>query len=260
MSTALRPDELEDVAPRVAWRSFLELFTTGPDGFKQGDHVTIVAPTGGGKTTLAYEVVNARDYVLGLFTKPRDPLIDELRRQGWRVTNILDIRVENGALVDRKVAYHPVIRYGTIREKRAWQARRIKEALDYAFTAGGWCVLADESLWLVKHLRLADELEAYWFQGRTSDISLVAVAQRPRHVPLAALSQAEHLFIGHTGDAEDRKRLGEIGGRADTALVRLVVGRLERYEFLYVAPHVGTMLRVKVDEPLLPADAPPPRP
>jgi hypothetical protein len=135
MSTALRPDELEDVAPRVAWRSFLELFTTGPDGFKQGDHVTIVAPTGGGKTTLAYEVVNARDYVLGLFTKPRDPLIDELRRQGWRVTNILDIRVENGALVDRKVAYHPVIRYGTIREKRAWQARRIKEALDYAFTA-----------------------------------------------------------------------------------------------------------------------------
>jgi hypothetical protein len=42
--------------------------------------------------------------------------------------------------------------------------------------------------------------------------------------------------------------------------VRLVVGRLERYEFLYVAPHVGTMLRVKVDEPLLPADAPPPRP
>jgi hypothetical protein len=260
MTAPASPDELEDLAPRVPWDSFRELFDHGADGFKQGDHVTIIAPTGGGKTTLAREVVEPREYVLGLFTKPRDPLIDELARHGWRRTSVLDIQVENGQLVDRHIAYHPVFRHGSIREKRDRQARAIKAALDYAFEAGGWCVLADESLWLVKHLRLADELEAYWFQGRTSNISLVAVAQRPRHVPLAALSQAEHLFLGHTGDNEDAKRLGEIGGRADTDAVRYVVRRLERYEFLYVAPHVGTLLRVKVADPLLPAAGPAPKP
>jgi hypothetical protein len=168
--------------------------------------------------------------------------------------------VENGELLDRRIAYHPVFHRGSIKEKRTRQAQAITSALDYAFEAGGWCVLADESIWLVKHLKVADELEAYWYQGRTSNISLVAVAQRPRHVPLAALSQAEHLFLGHIGDAEDVRRLGEIGGRADADLVRYVVRRLERYEFLYVAPHAGTMMRVKVDNPVLPASAPPPRP
>jgi hypothetical protein len=242
-------DELEDVAPRVPWASFLELFRHGPDGFKQGDHVTIIAANGQGKTTLALEVVETRKYVLGLFTKPRDPIIDALAARGWRRTSQLDIRVENGELVDRRVAFHPVFRHGTIREKRAAQARRIKEALDYAFEAGSWCVLADESIWLVQHLRVSDELEAHWYQGRTSKISLVAVAQRPRHVPLAALSQAEHLFLGRIGDVEDVRRFGEIGGVVDRAVIREVVTKLERYEFLYLAPHVGTMLRVRVEEP-----------
>src|SRR5581483_1703986 len=164
----------------------------------------------------------------GLFTKPRDPLIDALAARGWRRTSQLDIRVENGQLVDRRVAFHPVFRHGTIREKRDRQARAIKAALDYAFEAGGWCVLADESIWLVQHLKLSDEREAYWYQGRTSRISLVAVAQRPRHVPLAALSQAEHLFLGRIGDAEDVRRFGELGGIVDPNLVRLANRTLER--------------------------------
>lgn len=242
-------DELEAVAPRVPWPAFLELFRHGPDGFTQGDHVTIIAANGQGKTTIALEVVETRKYVLGLFTKPRDPIIDALVSRGWRRTSSLDIRVENGELVDRRVAFHPVFRHGTIREKRQRQGRAIKEALDYAFEAGGWCVLADESIWLVRHLKLGDELEAYWYQGRTSKISLVAVAQRPRHVPLAALSQAEHIFLGRIGDVEDVRRFGEIGGVIDPALIRQAVRELERYEFLYIAPHVGTMLRVRVEEP-----------
>lgn len=253
VAAELPPDALDDLAPRVAWADFYTLFRYGDDRFRQGDHVTIIAANGQGKTTIALEVVEIRDYVLGLFTKPRDPLIDELAARGWRRTATLDIRVENGRLVDRRVAYHPVFRHGTIEAKRQAQGKAILGALNYAFEAGGWCVLADESLWLVKHLRVGDELEAYWFQGRTSDISLVAVAQRPRHIPLAALSQAEHLFFGRIGDTEDVKRFGEIGGLVDPMAIRYVARRLERYEFLYVAPHVGTMLRVKVERPGLAA-------
>jgi hypothetical protein len=58
-------DLAEQLAPRVRWSAFRRLFEVGPDGFKQGDHVTIIAPTGGGKTTLAVDVVEIRTYCLG---------------------------------------------------------------------------------------------------------------------------------------------------------------------------------------------------
>lgn len=255
------PDELaelaDELAPRVTWERFYPLFANGRDGFRQGDHVTIIGPTGFGKTTLALEVVNVREYVLGLFTKPRDPLIDTLPAQGWRVTRQLDIRVQDGVLLDRRVAFHPIFSSGTIRSKRQRQAEAIQGALDYAFDTGGWCVLADETIWLVQHLKLNPELEAYWYQGRTSEISLVTIAQRPRHIPLAAYSQVEHLFLFHNADREDLRRLAEVGGNVDTELVRFIVSRLERYEFLYIGPHGGVrgavMLRSMVADPVQPA-------
>lgn len=233
--------------PVVPWRTFEALLEHGRDGFMQGDHVTILGPTKSGKTTLALRVVEMRDYVIGLFTKPRDPIIDDLERRGWRVTRTLDIRAQSGVVIDRRIAYWPVKASGTIQEKMDWQADRIRGAMDYIFEAGHWCVFADETIWIAQHLGIRDELEAFWYQGRTSDISLVTLAQRPAWVPRAAYSQVEHLFLFHTGDRDDQKAFADIGGGVDVDLVRDVVARLERHEFLYIAPHEGTLLRSRVE-------------
>lgn len=244
------------LAPRVRWDTFLWRFRQGePDGFKQGDHVTILGPTGSGKTTIAKDVVESRDYVLGIFTKPRDPLIDALARNGWRRTGQLDIRVQNGQLIDRWVAYHPQFT-GTMRERKVKQTSAVQNALDYAFTAERWCVFVDEGLWVAKHLRLGEELEMFWFQARTLDVSLVALGQRPRHIPLAAYSQVQHLFLGQTTDREDLDRVSELGagGPVDTELVRYVLQTLREHEFLYVQPRTGLLLIVKVDRPVLSAE------
>jgi hypothetical protein len=238
--------EADPWAPEVPYDVFYSRLAAGPDGFKQGDHVTILGPTKSGKTTLALDVVEIRSYVLGIFTKPEDPLLDDVRRRGWRYTHKLDIQVQDGVVQDRRVAYHPVYRSGTIRQKEQRQAVAVQAAADYVFDAGKWCVFVDEGVWVTQHLGLARELQAFWYQGRTSDISLVLLAQRPAWVPRAAYSQAEHVFFFHTSDREDQKRFADLGGGVDTDAVRALVAGLARHEFLYVAPHEGTLLRSKV--------------
>lgn len=238
--------EADGWAPALPYDVFYSRLAAGPDGFKQGDHVTILGPTKSGKTTLALDVVEIRSYVLGVFTKPQDPILDELAGRGWRTTKKLDIQVQDGVVMDRRVAFHPVYRSGTIREKEQRQAVAVQGAFDYVFDAGGWCVFADEGVWLTQHLGLARELQAFWYQGRTSDISLVLLAQRPAWVPRAAYSQAEHVFFFHTADREDQKRFADLGGGVDTDAVRGLVAGLSRHEFLYVAPHEGTLLRSTV--------------
>jgi hypothetical protein len=244
---SLSGPEAEQWAPQIPYEVFYSRLAAGPDGFKQGDHVTILGPTKGGKTTLALDVVEIRNYVLGIFTKPQDPILDELAGRGWRTTKQLDIQVQDGVVVDRRVAFHPVYRSGTIRDKEARQSVAVRRAFDYVFDAGGWCVFADEGVWLTQHLGLARELQAFWYQGRTSDISLVLLAQRPAWVPRAAYSQAEHVFFFHTADRDDQKRFADLGGGVDTDAVRALVAGLQRFEFLYVAPHEGTLLRSKVE-------------
>lgn len=250
MSRRLRslPD-LERLAPRVPWASLYSRLRTAPDGFKQGDHVTILGPTKGGKTTLALEIVEIRQYVLGIFTKPKDPILDQVARRGWRITHKLDIKSLDGEVQDRRVAFWPVYRSGSIRERADRQAAAVRGALDYAFDAGGWCVFSDETIWLAENLGLRRELQQFWYQGRTNDNSMVALAQRPAWVPRAAYSQVEHVFLFHTAEREDQKSFAGMGGGVDTEAVRHVVANLERFEFLYIAPHERTMLRSRVELP-----------
>lgn len=252
--------EAEPHAPSVDYDVFHSRLAAGPDGFKQGDHVTILGPTKSGKTTLALDIVEIRDYVLGIFTKPEDPLLDEVVTRGWRMTKKLDIQVQDGVVLDRRIAYHSVYRSGTIRQKEQRQAVAVQAAFDYVFDAGKWCVFADEGVWLTQHLGLSRELQAFWYQGRTSDISLVLLAQRPAWVPRAAYSQAEHVFFFHTADREDQKRFADLGGGVDLDVVRALVAGLERHQFLYVAPHEGTLLRSKVELGLASRRNPPQHP
>jgi hypothetical protein len=151
-------------------------------------------------------------YVMVLATKRQDPLVSQLRRDGYKVTSDLkDILYTEKGPVHPKIVYWPQAPPKlTIQERLRYLAGAFSRALDYVDRTGEWAVLIDETMFLVRNLKLEKELENAWFQGRTQHTSVIACAQRPAFVPRLAYSSATYLFIWQTGDKDDLDRLRDI--------------------------------------------------
>lgn len=183
-----------------------------------------------------------------------------MRKQGWRISRTLEIeerevvRRRGGGEVTEKVPESRVVYWPQPDEARlalhdikGYQREAMREALTYVYHAEGWAVFADETIWLSDKLKLRDELEHLWYQGRTSNVSLIAAAQRPAWVPRAMYSQADHIFLFQTNDHNDLERLGDIGG-INIRRVQYEVMHLGSHEFLYVGTRTGVLLRSKVSK------------
>lgn len=206
--------------------------------WRQGEHITLVGPTGCGKTTLALGLLERRHWVVAIGTKPRDTTLSGLLKQGYR-------RVQAWPPPSH---YRRVVLWPRKRKiaDRFTQERVIREALHSIYQSWSWCIFADELEYLSSpaYLGLEFELREIWQQGRAVNISLVGATQRPRHVPLAAYSQATHLFLWRSSDEGDLKRLSELNG-ADTRTVRATLPRLTRFECLYVNTRDGELWRTR---------------
>lgn len=222
MGTNALPD-----IPRKSWDEFLATFH-----WLQGEHITCIGPTGCGKTTVTIAILPHRKYVCVIATKPRDPLIRDLRKQGYHV-----IREWPPPDYMHKVVFWPKISsFGD----RSEQKRQIARAMARMYRSGGWAVSADELRYLTQTLGLKSECEMYWLQGRSLKLSFVTATQRPSWVPLEAYDQATHLFIWRETDKRNLARLGDIGGM-DTQVIRTVVPNLPKHDFLYLNTRDGTM-------------------
>lgn len=201
--------------------------------WKQGEHVSIIGRTGGGKSTLALELIKRRTYVIVLATKPsgRDSTLMKLRRAPHRFKLVETWPPQLPAKFMPRVLFWP--KY-TKPVDTATQAVEVRQAIEGAFTEGSWAILADETPWLCRRLHLENVLRDVWQQGRALDVSLVAITQRPSHVPLEMYSQATHVFIFRLNGAEDLRRLGDLPTGVDAGVVRSVVRRLARNQFLYL--------------------------
>lgn len=221
---------------RVEWDDFLENHYV----WKQGQHVTLIGPTGQGKTTLAKAILKQRNYVLSLVTKRKDPLISEFKAEGYRVVK------EWGYLPYEshpKVLLHPP--YLRSEPREAEQLRQFRHALDRVFDEGSWTVYLDEAPYVIDELGLIKKVKRLWQEGRSSKITIIAGAQRPRFLPLAAYSQATHLFFWRNQDESDSKRLGGLGG-LDRKRIERVVAQLAEFEVLYVNTRTGALVITKV--------------
>lgn len=235
--------------PFLEWDDFVDQFV-----WYQGEHVTGIGPTGSGKTVLFRELLrNARNgtnatgtpthpWQVITATKRRDEILDTFRDDGfvkmpsWQV---------HDAEVFSKVILAPPLPSAKRKDK---QAEPIREALTSIYHQGGWLALLDELKHLADYLNLKAEIELLLHQGRSAGITVVSAVQRPRHVPLMAYDQATHLFMWESRDNDIRKRLGEIGGKADPKQIEYALNRLKsKHHFLYIHLPSGLVVESKVD-------------
>ena len=207
--------------------------------WKQGDHVSILGPTGTGKTTIALSLLEARDYVCVLAVKRKDETLNLFRRGGYKVIHQWPPEYH----------HHRIIFWNkpqSLSDDLHKQALSIHDALNRMYLAGGWCIYFDEAGYIAGTLRLHQDLGVLLNQGRSAYLSIVATMTRPSsvvaRVPKEALNQPKHKLVFKFRDEREVRAAAEIAGINWKDMLALQQS-LGKHDFLYIGEDSAVLVR-----------------
>lgn len=241
------------VWPRATF--FYEVFDYTP-----GDHCTFLAPTGGGKTQIALQaleaVVSPKLRATIFVMKPKDETISRfIRAHPKRWETIRDyppptLSVAKRAFGEKLDGYVLWPREtGNAREDDERHQDVFGRALDGLYISAKKepnIAFCDETFSLEQELKLTTELRRAWTKGRSVGNGIWGATQRPAYISLWAY-QAQHLFIGFDPDEKSQDRYAEIGAGIDPTTVKALINSLQRYEFLYINREERAMCIIGAD-------------
>lgn len=225
----------------ASWAKFKPYFYSN---WHQGQHVSLIGPTGQGKTTLALEILARRKYTVVFGTKPRDKTLQKLVKTSKRDTEGYE-RIYSW---DERKLHNRVLLWPKMSHEKdtALQYREFTKAINHIYREGRWCLYIDEVRYFSDMLKMKKPMILIWTQGRSNGISLVAGTQRPAWVPTEIYDQANHLFFWGDNDEANLKRIGGVGF-LNSKTIRMAVAKLQPYHVLYVNSRTGQMITTKVD-------------
>lgn len=208
--------------------------------YRTGEHVTILAPTGEGKTQLGLELLGheaaPEQPAVILVMKPRDATVRRFATrykfktiQDWPpsvLRQLIGPRKPPGYVLWPRETEN--LDLDDLRHHEIFQ-----RTLNALYKRGHVIIFADEVYSLEHDLKLSKPLIRIWTKGRSMDCGLWSASQRPAFISRWAY-QAHHLFLAFDPDLDVQKRYGEIGSGVDPDIVRACTGRLKRYQYVYI--------------------------
>lgn len=206
--------------------------------FDNMECVTVLAPMGGGKSYLMFQLLKATSLTdvttVVLVMKPRDSTVSRfIPRLKFSVIRTWPPPVVKSR-VNKPAGYvlWPLEHDDPdVTDKQ--QTTIFRRLMRYGYRKGNFIVVADEIYSLEKELNLTPDMRRIWTKGRSNGCGLWGGTQRPAFVSLWAY-QAQHIFIGNDPDEETIKRLGQLGAGIPKEWVMATVRSLGKYEFCYL--------------------------
>jgi hypothetical protein len=180
--------------------------------------------------------VEKRGYVANFITKTKDPLFSSAAYKDWAKVQEWQPGKSPKPWQNRVLLWPKEL--PTMLETRENQKRVFREALEDVFKRGGWALVFDELHYLsdIHFLNLADAIAILHHMGRSNNVSLVNLTQRPSWIPKIIYSSVTHAYIARTRDAADLKRLSDLAGVNGKQIAQAVAELPSRHDFLYVNP------------------------
>lgn len=200
------------VIPNVTeYDTWLENFK---NSWRQGEHVSIIGPTGTGKTTIAHSILDAREFVCVLAVKRFDDTLQRFKyghRYGRARYDV--IRKWPPEFNQKRVIFW---QKPTKIEDQQKVADAIHKALNEMYRSGGWCIYCDEAGYIAGNLGLGRAVGVLLNQGRSAHVSMVCTMTRPRsmvaRVPVETLNQCRHHIIFKYQDEKEIQTCAQIAG------------------------------------------------
>lgn len=212
--------------------------------YRAGDHVTFIAPSDYGKTTLGMQLlqrtISPRLPVFNLAGKKRDKVMSEwtealglrlLKRWPPPVTDVFRAK-PNGWTI-----WPPVTGDEDIDDPL--HSTTFRKVMRHA-AAKGNCIINLDEFGEMKELGLDKTTRAIHRRGRSSGVGLWGGLQGPVYAETHAYSQAMHLFLGYVTEKRHRERFAEISGW-DSKLIEEAVKALPDRHWLYLRPRGRVM-------------------